>query len=173
MVPVVSRRIPPLPRYSGSCYALDKFLLRGSHPLRPNFPVLFEYLSLSVFSSPSTPIMPQHFWFGLLPFRSPLLRESLLFSPPAGTKMFQFPAFAFRSPRNIPSSSGWVTPFGHRRISGHLHLPDAFRSLSRPSSPLRALGIPRAPFLTSFIGRSSLRSSLGILSHIVVKEPSL
>ena len=30
--------------------------------------------------------------FGLLPFRSPLLRESLLFSSPAGTKMFQFPA---------------------------------------------------------------------------------
>ena len=35
--------------------------------------------------------------FGLLPGRSPLLGESLLFSLPAGTKMFQFPAFA--SPR--------------------------------------------------------------------------
>ena len=32
--------------------------------------------------------------FGLFPVRSPLLRESLLFSSPAGTKMFQFPAFA-------------------------------------------------------------------------------
>ena len=29
--------------------------------------------------------------FGLFPFRSPLLRESLLFSFPRGTKMFQFP----------------------------------------------------------------------------------
>ena len=28
-----------------------------------------------------------------------------------------------------------VAPFGHPRITGHLHLPAAFRSLSRPSSP--------------------------------------
>ena len=34
--------------------------------------------------------------FGLLRFRSPLLAESLLFSFPAGTEMFQFPAFARR-----------------------------------------------------------------------------
>ena len=43
---------------------------------------------------PTTPIMPSHKWFGLFPVRSPLLGESLLFSLPAGTKMFQFPAFA-------------------------------------------------------------------------------
>ena len=32
--------------------------------------------------------------FGLVPVRSPLLGESCLLSLPAGTKMFQFPAFA-------------------------------------------------------------------------------
>ncbi len=32
--------------------------------------------------------------FGLFPVRSPLLGESLLFSLPGGTKMFQFPPFA-------------------------------------------------------------------------------
>ena len=32
--------------------------------------------------------------FGLIPFRSPLLRESRLISSPAGTEMFHFPAFA-------------------------------------------------------------------------------
>ena len=31
-------------------------------------------------------------WFGLFPFRSPLLRESRLLSLPAGTEMFHFPA---------------------------------------------------------------------------------
>ena len=31
---------------------------------------------------------------GLFPVRSPLLGESFLFSFPAGTKMFQFPALA-------------------------------------------------------------------------------
>src|SRR5690554_4913769 len=34
---------------------------------------------------PTTPALPKQRRFGLLPFRSPLLRESLLFSSPAGT----------------------------------------------------------------------------------------
>ena len=34
-------------------------------------------------------------WFGLFPFRSPLLRKSHLLSLPPGTKMFQFPGSAF------------------------------------------------------------------------------
>ena len=34
----------------------------------------------------------------------------------------------------IPSK-WWVVPFGNPRINGHLHLPAAYRSLSRPSSP--------------------------------------
>ena len=32
----------------------------------------------------------------------------------------------------------WVTPFGNLRITGRLHLPEAYRSLPRPSSPPRA-----------------------------------
>ena len=36
------------------------------------------------FSSPTTPAMPEHHWFGLFPVRSPLLGESLLFSLPPG-----------------------------------------------------------------------------------------
>ena len=38
-----------------------------------------------------------------------------------------------------------VPPFGHPRIYGHLRLPAAFRSLSRPSSPLRAKASPVRP----------------------------
>ena len=40
--------------------------------------------------------------------------------------------------RDIPTSLGWVFPFGDPRIKGYLLLPVAYRSLSRPSSPLRA-----------------------------------
>ena len=36
---------------------------------------------------------PQAAWFGLFPFRSPLLRESMSLSAPPGTEMFQFPGF--------------------------------------------------------------------------------
>ena len=37
----------------------------------------------------------QAYWFGLFPFRSPLLRESNFLSLPPGTKMFQFSGSAF------------------------------------------------------------------------------
>ena len=37
----------------------------------------------------------QAHWFGLFPFRSPLLRESNFLSLPPGTKMFQFSGSAF------------------------------------------------------------------------------
>ena len=36
--------------------------------------------------------------FGLLPVRSPLLRESLSISFPPGTKMFQFPGYGSSHP---------------------------------------------------------------------------
>ena len=48
---------------------------------------------------PTTPRGPGPPRFGLLPVRSPLLGESLLFSLPRGTKMFQFPRFASANKR--------------------------------------------------------------------------
>jgi hypothetical protein len=53
--------------------------------------VLFFFLKTNVFKTG----FPQlHFsnekWFRLVPFRSPLLRESLLLSFPPATEMFQF-----------------------------------------------------------------------------------
>ena len=49
-----------------------------------------------------------------------------------------------RSPhiRGSVSSTHWVAPFGNPRIKGHLRLPAAYRSLSRPSSPPRAQASP-------------------------------
>ena len=44
--------------------------------------------------SPTTPEGIASRRFGLFPFRSPLLRESLLISIPSGTEMFQFPELA-------------------------------------------------------------------------------
>ena len=77
--------------------------------------------------------------FSLFRFRSPLLPESRLFSLPAGTEMFHFPAFppdALCVQAQVPGlSSRWVSPFGHPRITGRL-------------SPSR--GFSQTP--TSFIG---------------------
>ena len=71
----------------------------------------------------------------------------VLFSSPRGTKMFQFPRLA-SSHREDGSPPGCrVAPFRNLRIKDRLRLPGAFRSLPRLSSPSRATGIRRAPFL--------------------------
>lgn len=73
--------------------------------------------------------------FALLPFRSPLLRESLLISFPPGTKMFYFPGFPITTPkRSDPALSGSHHGFRHGRVNGRVRLTRPFRSLPRPSS---------------------------------------
>ncbi len=50
--------------------------------------------------------------------------------------MFQFPGLApFRV---LEYDLQWVAPFGNPRIYACLQLPEAYRSLPRPSSPTRA-----------------------------------
>ena len=81
--------------------------------------------------------------------RSPLLAESLLFSSPAGTEMFHFPALP---PHHLciqqwatTHNRGQVSPFGHPRINALLATP---RGLSWPyTSFIGSLcqGIHRAP----------------------------
>ena len=74
-----------------TCPALLRILLdcnclhvRGFHPLWPNFPIR-SISQLVSCCSPTTPSLPKQPRFGLIPFRSPLLRESLLFSLPPPT----------------------------------------------------------------------------------------
>ena len=50
-------------------------------------------------------------------------------------------------------SAWWVVPFGDPRVNGHLRLTGDYRSLSRPSSPVRAKASAMRPFLLSLFGR--------------------
>ncbi len=75
-----------------SCPALLRILIglkRESHTgLSPSMMQLsrcFLFSFVLPCLSPTTPILPKQNWFGLFPVRSPLLRESLLFSSPMGT----------------------------------------------------------------------------------------
>ena len=136
MVPADSHRVSRAPRYSGyhyarACFGYGAVILCGA---------TFQTLPLAIAvqeRGPTTPRGPEDLArFGLFPVRSPLLGESLLFSLPGGTKMFQFPPFA--SPAcagDDRPSGGRVVPFGDPRVKGHLHLTADYRSLSRPSSP--------------------------------------
>lgn len=82
--------------------------------------------------------------FGLFPFRSPLLRESLLLSFPAGTEMFHFPAFPLRVKPGVlgfyPSGSS------HSGIRGSTVACTSPRHLAacRPLLRLPSPGIHRA-----------------------------
>ena len=126
MVPRCSDKIARVSSYSssltGSC-----FRVRGYHPLRPDFP------DCSTNTHPIT-------MTGLVPVRSPLLRESRLISIPPVTEMFQFTGFASNtylfSVRYLLRGG-----FPHSEIAGSkvvCHLTDAYRRLPRPSSPSTA-----------------------------------
>ena len=148
MVPPDSSRISRGREYSGTLLIVFDFRIRGYHPVSPTFPGRSASRPRTVMQ-----VLQPHSrnlkWFGLFRVRSPLLAESRLISFPPGTEMFQFPGFAsghyvfmYRYP------CGWVSPFGHARIKECSHLPEPFRRVPRPSSPLVAKAFTRCPYCT-------------------------
>ena len=45
----------------------------------------------------------------------------------------------------------WVAPFGDLRIDGYVPLPEAYRSLSRPSSAVSAKASALRPYRLTFL----------------------
>ena len=136
-------RVPPYSRTSDRLYPYGTITLSG----RP-------FQNRSGFLSEAT---------GLVPFRSPLLRESRLISFPPGTEMFQFPGFAshpygFRMGYRMKR---WVSPFGDPRIKACSQLPTAYRSVPRPSSPPRAKASTRCPYLALEIRHIAMTERTG------------
>ena len=122
MVPPCSDRVSRAPPYSIS--RMTPFRVLGYHRLWPHFPERSTKTSCA---------------FGLFRVRSSLLAESRLISFPPGTEIFQFSGFAslnYEFIQRYRLRGGF--PFGHRRIKVCCRLPDAFRRLPRPSSPLTA-----------------------------------
>ena len=65
--------------------------------------------------------------------------------------------------------TGWVAPFGDPGITDRSHLPRAFRSVPRPSSPLSAKASTRCPYLAldhrRFPSRRNHRLRRGNAAH--------
>ncbi len=78
-----------------------------------------------------------------------------IFSVPAGTEMFQFPACPPRS-RGTRGCPGWVAPFGHLWITGCQRLPRAFRRVAASFIGRMRQGIHRAPIFADLHPSSSL-----------------
>ena len=130
------------------------FHVRGYHPLWLTFP------SHSVKSCAITN--------RLLRFRSPLLSESRLMSFPRATEMFQFTRFASHS-YVFTMRYPLLGRFPHSEISGSkliCQLPEAYRRLSRLSSPIIAKASTTCsysldPITLSFLSKS--KSNQGIV----------
>jgi hypothetical protein len=164
MVLPVSRRVPRVPRYSGTRQGSLSPFAYGACTLyrRP-----FQIVRLGdrfvtprddcrrPTSGPATPSIQRrqayaYRRFGLVPFRSPLLGESRLLSLPPGTEMVHFPGLATPSyvfrwrARGLPSRGCPI-----RRSSGR-SLFAAHRSLSQLTTSFIAVlrqGIHRTPLV--------------------------
>ena len=137
----------PCPTLLGYRIGGLRLCLRDYHPLWCHFPKDFGSAGSIPRLRPRNPgRCPAR--FGLVPVRSPLLRESRLISSPPGTEMFQFPgsARAFRDRRSLGSSPGLFAAFHARILMTPRHPPRALRSLTTPirSPPARGRVRPTA-----------------------------
>ena len=104
----------PCPTLLGYRIGGSRLCLRDYHPLWCHFPKDFGSARSLPRLRPRNPgRCPAR--FGLVPVRSPLLRESRLISVPPGTEMFQFPGL-----------------FGHSGLDARWAAPPDF---SQPSTP--------------------------------------
>ena len=111
---------------------------------------------MPLLSGPATPCRQRHqaltpTRFRLIPFRSPLLRESLLLSFPVGTEMFQFPTFPLPAlcvqTGVTPHDGCRVSPFGYPRIKAWSAAPRGFSQPPTSFIGSRRQGIHRWLFV--------------------------
>ena len=168
MVPPGSDRVSPAPPYSGFCYASSGLRVRGFHALRPAFPGRSPVLALAISQSHNPAAALTATVWALPRSLAATCGITVVFSS-CGSLDVSVPRVGPLS--GAAPSARRVSPFGHPRIDGYLLLPGAFRSLSRPSSPPRATGIPRAlliDFLVSslncifFVARPRLAPGLAL-----------
>ena len=147
MVPPVSHRVSRVQWYSGSSLIEVVFRLRDSHPLRLAFP----YHSSKLFYRCVSP-QPQR----INPLVWPLPRSlattsgiSVDFSssPYLDVSVQAVPFLRlFDSTQDAGVLLQRVSPFGNLRFKAHVQLPEAYRSLSRPSSAPDAKAFPLRSF---------------------------
>ena len=121
--------------------------VRGFHPLRPAFPKPFPWMLQSLVRS--EPRGAAHPGLGPSHFARRYSRNRCFF-------LFLRLLRCFSSPGSLPCVMDWrtdtqvfpvwVSPFRNPRISGHVLLPAAYRSLSRLSSALSAKASALCPF---------------------------
>ena len=170
MVPLISRKVPRVSRYSGSCsvglvFTYGAFTLCGR--LSQNRSVnLTESLMQSV-----TPVCT-HTGLGSSLFARRYSGNRVFF-------LFLRVLRCFSSPGSLPYVMDWrmddwslssrVSPFRYLRIVGYLLLPEAFRSLSRLSSALSAKASTLRSFLLDLFRCIALHLFVSILNRLLFR----
>ena len=156
MVPPCSDRVSRAPPYSIS--SKWPFRIQGYHLLWPDFP--FRFANSRAINR------------RLFRFRSPLLSESRLMSFPRATEMFQFTRFASHDYVFIMRyllRGG----FPHSEISGSkliCQLPEAYRRLSRLSSPVIAKASTTCSYSLDPITLTSLSRYLSLIFQGIARS---
>jgi hypothetical protein len=148
MVPAISDRISRVPPYSGYCSQNNYVRVRDFHPLRCTFPGSFHLKLFPFLQSYYLPIA-ETIGIWALPLSIATTQGITIVFSSSGYLDVSVLRVRFPIARNVKPSAWRVAPFGYLRINSYLHLPVAFRSLSRPSSPLRAKASTVCPYLLS------------------------
>ena len=147
MVPPVSHRVSRVQWYSGSSLIEVVFRLRDYHPLRLAFP----YHSTKLFYRCVSP-QPRRINPPVWPLPRSLATTSGISvdfssSPYLDVSVQAVPFLRlFDSTQDAGVLLQRVSPFGNLRIKAHVQLPEAYRSLSRPSSAPDAKAFPLRSF---------------------------
>ena len=143
MVPPVSHRVSRVPRYSGIRLTVFGFRLRGSHPLWLAFP---DH-SANLYRRCAAP-QPRRINPPVWPLPRSLATTSGISvdfssSPYLDVSVQAVPHLRlFDSTQVDGVSLRRVSPFGNPGINAYVQLPQAYRSLSRPSSAPDAKAFP-------------------------------
>ncbi len=143
MVPPASHGVSRVPRYSGSSRLLSAF---GYEALtlcrRPSHTVLLAYRRFMLSSTPEILRLP------VCPLPRSLATTSGISVDVSSSPYLDVSVRAVPHLRLFYSTQAdsvlhcRVSPFGYPRIKAHLQLPEAYRSLSRPSSAPDAKAFP-------------------------------
>ena len=139
----VSHRVSRVLRYSGTQLTTLAFRIRGSHPLWPAFPCRSPKLYRRCAGPQPRRINPSVWPLPISLATTFGISVDVSSSSYLDVSVQTVPhVHLFDSMHVTRVLLSWVSPFGNPRINGYLLLPEAYRSLSRPSSAPDAKAFP-------------------------------
>ena len=144
MVPLDSYRITRVPHYSGYYQDLYRLTCTGLSPSIIVLSKTFQFFVQSMSQSYNPKIaVTTLVWTNPISLAATIGITFVFFS----SGYLDVSVLRVRFLSDTISSIQWVSPFGYLRIKLCVPIPAAFRSLSRPSSPLRPQAFPIRPYL--------------------------